>query len=169
MKNYNKIFIALALCMFPAATVQAQSGAPYEITQSVISNGGGTSGGGTYSVTGTVGQSLAGTISSGGQISVRGGFWQSFFTPTAAMVAVSGRVMTASGRGISKVRVRLTDAAGVTRPTMSSDFGYFRLDDIEVGQTYIISVQSKRYQFANPTQVVVVSDEITGLNFNALP
>lgn len=167
--KYHKRLFASAVCLLLVARLLAQSGGTFEITQSVISNGGGTSAGGTVGVTGTTGQSAAGTNSTGGQFGVRGGFWQGFFSPTAAMVALSGRVLTAKTRGISKARVTLTDANGEARSILTNPFGNFRFDDVEAGQTYIISVKSKRYQFANETQVVFVSDEITGLDFNALP
>lgn len=169
MKNYKKIFVATAICMFLSAIASAQSGGTFEITQSVVSNGGGVNGGGKFGLTGTTGQSVAGTNSTGGQYGVRGGFWQGFFAPTAAMVAVSGRVLMAQGRGIFRVRVTLTDANGISRWAMTNAFGNFRFDDVEVGQTYIVSVRSKRYQFSNETQVVMVTDEINDLIFNALP
>ena len=147
----------------------AQSGGTYILTQSVIANGGGASSGGTFGVTGTNGQALAGTNSSGGGFGVTGGFWQPVFAPSAAMVAVSGRILTANGNGIRNVFVSLTDPGGTTRRTISSSFGYFRFDDVEAGQTYIISINSKRYVFTNPTQVISVSDEITDLVFTSEP
>jgi hypothetical protein len=89
--------------------------------------------------------------------------------PTAANVSVSGRVLSAQGHGIRNARVTLTDANGATRTAITSSFGYYRFDEVEVGQTYIVGVRSKRYQFSNQTQVVFVGDEITDLTFNALP
>lgn len=169
MKNHKKIFVALAFCAFLLANIFAQSGGTYEITQSVVSNGGGTASGGTFGLTGTNDQALAGTNSTGGQFGASGGFWQPFFVPTAAMVSVSGQVLTAENMGISQVRVTLTNAAGAAKSVLTNPFGYFRFDGVEAGQTYIISVRSKRYQFSNPTQVIVVADEITDLRFDALP
>ncbi len=169
MKNIRKIRVAIVFLVFLPVSVLTQSGGTFEITQSVVSNGGGTSNGGTFDVTGTSGQALAGTNSTGGNYGVRGGFWQGSFAPTAAVVAVSGRVVTAQDRGIFKVRVTLTGANGVSRSVQTNPFGNFRFDDVEAGQTYIISVRSKRYQFSNDTQVVLVTDEITDLVFTALP
>jgi Tol biopolymer transport system component/uncharacterized protein YkvS len=88
---------------------------------------------------------------------------------TAANVSVGGRVTTANGMGIRNVRVTLTDANGATRTAITNGFGFYRFDEVEVGQTYFVSVRSKRYQFSNPTQVISVSDEITDLTFTALP
>ncbi len=47
----------------------------YSIDWHKIAAGGGTSTGGTYQVTGTIGQPDAGSAMSGGQYSVTGGFW----------------------------------------------------------------------------------------------
>jgi hypothetical protein len=147
----------------------AQSGGSYAITESVIATGGGSSAAGQYSTTGTSGQSLTGTQSTGGAYSVSGGFWQPVFTPTAANVGVSGRIMTANGNGIRGCIVTLTGGSGVSRSSLSTSFGYFRFDNVEAGQTYVIGIQSKRYQFANGTQIIPVTDEITDLVFTALP
>ena len=63
----------------------------------------------------------------------------------------------------------MTDQNGAGRETLTNPFGYFRFDGVEVGQLYIIGVQSRRFQFANPTQAVSVGDEVTDLVFTALP
>ena len=85
------------------------------------------------------------------------------------MVAVSGRVVTSDGGGIRNVHLTIARANGATQQALTGSFGYFRFDDVEAGQTYIISVTSKRYQFANPAQLISVANEITDLMFNALP
>ena len=89
--------------------------------------------------------------------------------PTTVSVAVGGRVLTASGRGISKAYVSIVSPNGETRTVLTNSFGYYRFDGIPIGQIYVISVADKRYQFANNTQVITVSEEITELNFTAEP
>ncbi len=86
--------------------------------------------------------------------------------PTAAMVEVGGRVTSASGRGVSRARVTLTDNSGVARTAMTNSFGYYRFDNVQVGETYIGSVASKQFTFT--PQTVNVSDGLTDLNFTAL-
>ena len=165
-----KFVIAIILSTFCAAFfAQAQAGGGYAITQSVIAGGGGTSNAGSYSVTGTISQPVAGADSIGSAFRVRGGFWQYQFSPTAAMVTVSGRVATAANQGISNARVTIESSDATTRTALTGPFGYFRFDDVEVGRLYIVSVQSKRFQFANPTQSFSVVEEVTDLNFTALP
>ncbi len=166
MRNIGThLFIAVIF----AVSISAQTGGTFEITQSVVANGGGQSGGANFEVTGTSGQNLAGTISTGRNFGLRGGFWQTLFAPSAALTAISGQVITAQNQPIGKVFVILTDATGQTRIARTSAFGYFRFDDVEVGQTCIITVRHKRFQFVNETQIVFVAEEITDIVFNALP
>jgi len=89
--------------------------------------------------------------------------------PSATTVSVGGRVQTSNGLGIFKARVSITDQNGNTRSALTSAFGYFNFDDVEAGQSYIVSVQSKQHQFQNPTQVIFVGDQISDLIFSALP
>lgn len=95
------------------------------------------------------------------------GFWQApALAPTAAEVSISGRVVKQDGTGISGAIVSITDAQGNTRSVRTGTFGYYRIENVEVGATYTIQVISKRYQF-NP-QIVNVEDQIQDLDFVAL-
>ncbi len=148
-------------------TVYAQSGGVYQIEKSVIAGGGETSVGGQYSLTGTIGQAAAGTISSGGTYRVFGGFWHPEFAPTAAHISLSGKVLTNDGRPIAQAWVTLVDANGATRRVTSNGFGYFRFDSVEVGQVYLFTATHRQYLFV--TRAVLVNDEMTGLDLTALP
>jgi subtilisin-like proprotein convertase family protein len=87
--------------------------------------------------------------------------------PTAAPVSVSGRVMTPLGSSIQRARVTLMSAGGQTRQTMTNSFGNFSFDGVNVGETYLISVQAKGYSFE--TQTIRVEDEIKGVEFIGQP
>jgi hypothetical protein len=63
--------LLVAFLLVPSVAALAQS---YSIDWSTIDGGGGTSTGGVYSVSGTVGQSDAGAMN-GGSYSLTGGFW----------------------------------------------------------------------------------------------
>jgi hypothetical protein len=89
--------------------------------------------------------------------------------PTAAQALVTGRILTASGRGIPRASITITDVDGQVRYATSNSFGYYRFDNLATGQNYVISVRSKRYQFANATQSIFVGEDLEGLNFTALP
>jgi hypothetical protein len=77
--------------------------------------------------------------------------------------------MTADARGIDKAVVTIADAGGNVRRALTNPFGYYRFDGIEVGATYILTVEAKQHQFENPTRAVSVIDELTDVNFIALP
>lgn len=84
---------------------------------------------------------------------------------TAAGVSVAGRV-TNGRNGLENAFVTLTDEQGNERKTRTNSFGYFSFDDIAAGQTYIVQVRARRYQFA--PQVISVNDNLTGLVFSAI-
>jgi len=86
-------------------------------------------------------------------------------SPTAVNVSVGGRVMTASGRGVSRAFVVMTDTNGVRRRVATSSFGYFLFDDVPVGETYVVSASHKLYGFS--PRIVTVSDSISDLYFTA--
>ncbi len=83
---------------------------------------------------------------------------------TAATVSISGRV-TAGKRYVSNAVVHLTHQNGETQTARTNFFGYYSFKDIAAGETYIINVYSKRYQF-NP-QVVNLTEDLDELNFTA--
>jgi hypothetical protein len=70
-KTWRK-FVASATLLFVAVTLRAQN---YSIDWFTIDGGGGTSTGGVYSVSGTIGQPDAGGPMTGGNYSLTGGFW----------------------------------------------------------------------------------------------
>ncbi len=88
-------------------------------------------------------------------------------TPSVANVSVGGRVVTLNGYGIPRAVVSITDQNGAIRTAMTSSFGFYRFSEIQAGETYILSVRHKRYQFN--TQVFTVSEEIQTADFTALP
>lgn len=87
--------------------------------------------------------------------------------PTAASLSIGGRITTPSGAGLQNARIYLTDAQGNTKQAISSSFGYYRFEDIGAGQTVVITVQSKRYQFE--PRVVSVTEDVGNLDFTAAP
>jgi predicted outer membrane repeat protein len=84
---------------------------------------------------------------------------------TAGGVTVSGAVRTADGYGVAKATVTITDGFGNARTVRSSSFGYFRFDDLAVGDNYILTVASKQYTFA--PRVVFLTDELAGFDMVA--
>lgn len=87
--------------------------------------------------------------------------------PTSASVSISGRALTADGRGISNVNVYLTDQNGILRMARTGGFGYYTFENVEVGRVYILTAVSKRFAFSNPTQAVSVTTQLTDVDFIA--
>ena len=87
--------------------------------------------------------------------------------PTAALVSIGGRVLTQDGYGLSNAIITLTDPNGNVRSQRTSPFGYYRFEAVAVGGTYILTVRSKRYQFA--PQVVFLTEDIQDFDLVALP
>ena len=81
----------------------------------------------------------------------------------AAEVSIGGRVTTSGGRGIGNARVTMSDPYGGGRTTITSAFGYFRFDNVTIGQSYDVGARSKLYSFQPRT--IQVSEELTNVNF----
>jgi hypothetical protein len=89
------LLVIVEFAILPQVTAQS-----YSIDWSTIDGGGGTSTGGVYSVSGTIGQPDVGTMT-GGQYSVLGGFWSLYAvqtpgTPTLTIVPASPGFATIS-------------------------------------------------------------------------
>ncbi|MGB5012725.1 MAG: LamG-like jellyroll fold domain-containing protein, partial [Pyrinomonadaceae bacterium] len=89
--------------------------------------------------------------------------------PSSSTVSVSGRVLTANGQGIKNTILSLSLADGTVVRTRSSSFGYYRFDNVESGQSAVLSIHSKRYTFAQPNRVISISDDLTSVDFIAEP
>ena len=83
--------------------------------------------------------------------------------PTSASVSVVGRILRHDGRGIPRASVYITDQIGNVRTTRTNPFGYYRFEDVSVGETYTFNIFSKQYQFT--PQVISIDGNINGLNF----
>ena len=85
--------------------------------------------------------------------------------PTAASVGVGGRVTTTSGKGIRNVVITMTDGDGQIRTATTASFGYYRFDNVEVGQSYTFSIRAKHYSFTERTRLLSINDETNDIDF----
>lgn len=155
------------LCVALSAQTTGQSGGPYSIELSAIASGGGSSSGGAFEVNGTVAQPITGGPSFRTPYLLYGGFWTPQTAPTAAPVTITGRVKTSADRGIRGAVVTLTSGKGHVASTGTSTFGYYRFQNLEAGETYILTVAAPRYVFATPSALVTANDNIENLDFVA--
>jgi hypothetical protein len=161
---------AIAVTSLAAADAQVASNPPYTLEQSVVASGGGTSAGNVYKVEGAIGQPVAGTSSTNASFTLRGGFFTPApFAPTAALAKISGRVLTADGRGIRNVSITMMGATGELRMAFSSSFGHFTFENVPVGEVYVLTVRAKQFQFSQSSQAISLSEDLTDVNFIADP
>jgi hypothetical protein len=98
------------------------------------------------------------------------GGWGIEFQPrTAAAASIGGRVLTAAGNGIRNAEVVLSGGT-LTEPMriQTGSFGYYNFEGLQTGQTYILTVNSRRFIFTTPTRVVSLTDNIADLDFIAV-
>ncbi len=92
------------------------------------------------------------------------------FVPTAANVSVAGRVTTQNGLGIRNAVIVVT-GNNLPHPIIArtGSFGYYMIENLPAGETYIVTVNSKRFTFQTPSRVISVTDSITSADFVANP
>jgi hypothetical protein len=99
---------------------------------------------------------------------IDGGWTLEFLPLTAAAASLSGRVTTADGRGIRNARIVVSgNTLPEPRIATTGSFGYFSLDGLQAGETYVVTVNSKRYTFSMPSRVITLVDNVVDANFVA--
>jgi hypothetical protein len=141
--------VNFTLALLTLAVYGQSSGGSFQITQSVIANGGDAStAGSNLTVVGTAGQVAAGTKTSNSPFSQTGGFWaeSSPSTPTAAPASISGQVTTGEGLPLAGVLIRLNEPAQ-TR-TITDSNGNYRFDNVDTENFYIVTPSLANYRFS---------------------
>jgi hypothetical protein len=101
---------------------------------------------------------------------INGGWGLEFLSSTAAHVSLSGQVTTADGHGIRNAKVVITgESLPQPRIATTGSFGYFSFEGLQSGQTYVVTVNSKRYTFSTPSRVISLIDNAADVNFVADP
>jgi YVTN family beta-propeller protein len=84
---------------------------------------------------------------------------------TAPSVTIRGRVRSASGRGIFRASLNLTDNEGNTQTVYTNSIGYYQFQGVTAGKTYNLTIRAKHYEFS--PQILTINEEIKNLNFIA--
>jgi len=108
-------FVILLSCLLSISVI-AQSGGTFVIEKSVIGSGG-DSAGGTFALTGTLGQPVAGTTSAGGTFSLSSGFWQEAPITMTGTVTYGNATGAPNPRFVSNVTITGTGSTNVTTTT----------------------------------------------------
>lgn len=89
--------------------------------------------------------------------------------PSAARVSVGGRVTDAYGNGLARTTLTIMNSTNAeTRTVLSNSFGFYRFDDLEVGNLYIVMASNRRYTFESNAQTLSLTDAVDDLNFRAV-
>jgi phage gp45-like len=75
--------------------------------------------------------------------------------------------MTAGGGSIMNARLSLTDSQGTVRTATTDSSGNYRFDDVQAGETYILTATGKRYSFTQSMQILNINEETNQINFIA--
>jgi hypothetical protein len=86
-------------------------------------------------------------------------------SPTAAGATISGRVLSPTMQPVSNAVVQVIDQAGLVRTAITSPFGYYAIENVPAGETYVVGVTDKRFTFAG--RVISLKDSITDVDFVA--
>jgi len=132
----SRLFAVLLL----AAAVTAAKGQNYSINWYSIDGGGGTSTGGVYTVSGTIGQPDAGLMS-GGNYTLQGGFW--------------GIIAAIQTPGAPSLRVVLTTTNTVVVSWPNPSTGFNLQQNLDLGTPAWASVTNTPAVVGNELQVIV--------------
>jgi len=162
----KKIFSVLWVSIV-VASLMAQSGGSYNLEQNVIGNGGWRSDGGGFTVLGTMGQGNAGSIAAGGGFHLIDGLWAiENSTANSPFVTISGTITRASGNGIPRVLVTITNQrTNLSYQALSQAHGYYEITAIPTNENYVISVSHSHFQFESNSILLFVSQDRSNVNF----
>ncbi|MDX6711941.1 MAG: hypothetical protein QOH96_2957 [Blastocatellia bacterium] len=163
-------FLTIVLYLTGNVPLLAQSGGPFQITNSAIAGGGGESKDITNNRFGhesTVGEHAAGTLLSNPPYSQTAGLWPSLIglTPTATLASIGGRVLTGEGAPLGGVTINLGGSRNVR--TITDANGIYLFKDIEVGRMYNVIPSRVNYAFSPQELAFSLLTEKTDADFTA--
>ena len=88
--------------------------------------------------------------------------------PTAANVSVSGRILSADGRGITNATITI-NGGSLTAPRVvtTGRTGGYIIDGLTAGETYVITANARRHTFTTPSRLLNLTDNLTDVDFVA--
>ena len=90
-----------------------------------------------------------------------------FLAPSSSPASISGRVLAQRGRGISGAIVKAESTSGKILSTTTNSYGYYHLKGLQSGETYVVSVESRRYYFPISSEIVQLDADLSGFDFEA--
>jgi hypothetical protein len=90
--------------------------------------------------------------------------------PVVTNVSLTGRILTAGGAGI---RNSLVTVSGGDLPSpitvQTGSFGYYQFQGLHSGQTYTVTVVTRRYVLAQPVRMITLAGNVSDFDFVAEP
>lgn len=87
--------------------------------------------------------------------------------PTAAAASLTGRLLTSCGQPVGNAWISMTDTQGRRSIARSSPFGYFQFTDLPTGETYVLTVDHRLFQFGE--RVLTLSGDLINFDLIADP
>lgn len=89
---------------------------------------------------------------------------------TAAPGVVGGTVRSPNGRGLRHVIVMITGGS-LDEPlyATTNQFGKYQFEAIPVGESYVLTVFSRRYNFSPSSRVISLNSSLTDADFGGVP
>ena len=85
---------------------------------------------------------------------------------SAARATISGRATLMNSRGVGGALITLQDlGTGETKYVVTNTFGYYTIPEVEVGNFYMVTISHRRYQFAESSRFIDLTDNVTGFDF----
>jgi hypothetical protein len=84
---------------------------------------------------------------------------------TAALVSISGKVTTNTGRGIKNVLITMPDSQGRVRTTQTTAFGYYKFETVAAGETVTITAKARRFKFNQSSIVKTTNESVSDADF----
>src|SRR5262249_24338534 len=128
------------VCVATASAIQVACCQDYSVDWHKLASGGGNSVGGSYSLTGTIGQPDAGGAMTGGRFSLTGGFWALYAVQTP---------------GAPLLRIALTATNTAVLAWSNSPAPFALQENPVLGSTNWLSVTNAPFLFGDENQVIV--------------
>lgn len=88
----------------------------------------------------------------------------------AANATVTGRVSMPGGRGIRNVLVNAMDlSTGQIISARTNSFGYYRLTELQVGGSYLVTVKARGYSFEPASRILSIGEDLAEVDFISQP
>jgi hypothetical protein len=88
------------------------------------------------------------------------------FSVTAADVSLSGRVVSAEGRGITNAVISVSGVSLASPIFVTAGRnGAYRFDGLQAGETYAVTVYARRFSFGQASRIITLNDDLTGVDF----